>query len=260
MCTCGPRARRSRSAATAPAWTRWSSVWSPSPRRWWCWKRPAASRSRSPARWPPPACPWSWSIPGRSATLPAPPGAWPRPTAWMPRRSPASPRPSEPAPRPVPDAAAQALGELVARRRQLVEMIISEGHRRRQTRDPRLGRRLEAHVELAAKRTRHPRNRSRRRGPRHPGLARRRGLARLGAGHRQDLCPHLDRRTARARPPRPPQDRGPGRGRADQPRPRLLPRPAHGHGWPRRRSHRPVHADPRPPSATIHRCKPSTSA
>jgi transposase len=52
----------------------------------------------------------------------------------------------QPAPRPVPSAAAQALGELVARRRQLVEMITSEGQRRRQARDPRLGRRLEAHV------------------------------------------------------------------------------------------------------------------
>jgi transposase len=51
-----------------------------------------------------------------------------------------------PAPRPVPSAAAQALGELVARRRQLVEMITSEGQRRRQARDPRLGRRLEAHL------------------------------------------------------------------------------------------------------------------
>ena len=43
-----------------------------------------------------------------------------------------------PAPRALPDAAAQALGELVARRRQLVEMITSEGQRRRQLRDPRL--------------------------------------------------------------------------------------------------------------------------
>ena len=61
----------------------------------------------------------------------------------------------QPAPRPVPSAAAQALGELVTRRRQLVEMITSEGQRRRQARDPRLGRRLQAHVtwlqkELAA--------------------------------------------------------------------------------------------------------------
>jgi transposase len=52
----------------------------------------------------------------------------------------------QPAPRPVPSAAAHVLGELVARRRQLVAMITSEGQRRRQARDPRLGRRLEAHV------------------------------------------------------------------------------------------------------------------
>ena len=61
----------------------------------------------------------------------------------------------QPAPRPVPSAAAQALGELVARLRQLVEMLTSERQRRRQLRDPRLIRRLEAHLawlqqELAA--------------------------------------------------------------------------------------------------------------
>jgi transposase len=57
----------------------------------------------------------------------------------------------QPAPRPLPGAAAQALGELVARRRQLVEMITSEGQRRRQARDPRLGRRLEAHLSWLQK-------------------------------------------------------------------------------------------------------------
>ena len=51
-----------------------------------------------------------------------------------------------PEPRPIPDAAARALGELVARRRQLVEMIGSESQRRRQLRDPRLVRRLDAHL------------------------------------------------------------------------------------------------------------------
>ena len=51
-----------------------------------------------------------------------------------------------PAPRPLPDAAARALGELVARRRQLVEMIGSESQRRRQLCDPRLIRRLDAHL------------------------------------------------------------------------------------------------------------------
>jgi transposase len=51
-----------------------------------------------------------------------------------------------PAPRPLPDAAARALGELVARRRQIVEMIGSESQRRRQLGDPRLIRRLDAHL------------------------------------------------------------------------------------------------------------------
>jgi len=51
-----------------------------------------------------------------------------------------------PEPRPIPDAAARALGELVARRRQIVEMIGSESQRRRQLCDPRLVRRLDAHL------------------------------------------------------------------------------------------------------------------
>jgi transposase len=56
-----------------------------------------------------------------------------------------------PPPRPLPDRAAQALGELVARRRQLVEMLTSEGQRRRRLRDPRLRRRLEAHLRWLQK-------------------------------------------------------------------------------------------------------------
>jgi transposase len=52
----------------------------------------------------------------------------------------------QPEPRPIPDAAARALGELVARRRQLVEMIGSESQRRRQLREPKLVRRVEAHL------------------------------------------------------------------------------------------------------------------
>ncbi len=51
-----------------------------------------------------------------------------------------------PEPRAMPDAAARALGELVARRRQIVEMIGSESQRRRQLREPRLVRRVEAHL------------------------------------------------------------------------------------------------------------------
>jgi transposase len=48
-----------------------------------------------------------------------------------------------PEPRPVPDAEAAALAELVARRRQIVEMIGMESNRRRQARNPRVLRGIE---------------------------------------------------------------------------------------------------------------------
>jgi transposase len=51
-----------------------------------------------------------------------------------------------PAARLVPDAQAQALGELVARRRQLVEMLGAEQNRRRLLRDRRLQREVDAHI------------------------------------------------------------------------------------------------------------------
>jgi transposase len=52
----------------------------------------------------------------------------------------------QPEPRPVPGEAAVGLAELVARRRHIVEMIGSESQRRRQLKDPRLVRRIEAHL------------------------------------------------------------------------------------------------------------------
>lgn len=51
-----------------------------------------------------------------------------------------------PRPRPVPDEAARALGELVTRRRQIVEVIGSETQRRQQLREPKLVHRVEAHL------------------------------------------------------------------------------------------------------------------
>jgi transposase len=51
-----------------------------------------------------------------------------------------------PEPRPLPDEAARALGELVARRRQIVEMIGGESQRRRQLKALHLVRRLDAHL------------------------------------------------------------------------------------------------------------------
>jgi transposase len=51
-----------------------------------------------------------------------------------------------PAARPVPDEQAQALGELIARRRQLVDMLGAEQNRRRLLRDRRVQRHLDAHI------------------------------------------------------------------------------------------------------------------
>lgn len=51
-----------------------------------------------------------------------------------------------PAARPVPDEQARALGELIARRRQLVDMLGAEQNRRRLLRDPGLQRHLQAHI------------------------------------------------------------------------------------------------------------------
>ena len=48
--------------------------------------------------------------------------------------------------RPVPDEHARALGDLVARRRQLVDMLCAEQNRRRLLRDRGLQRHLEAHI------------------------------------------------------------------------------------------------------------------
>jgi transposase len=51
-----------------------------------------------------------------------------------------------PVARPVPDQQADALGELVARRRQLVDMLGAEHNRRRLLRDRRLQRHVDAHI------------------------------------------------------------------------------------------------------------------
>jgi transposase len=51
-----------------------------------------------------------------------------------------------PAPRPVADEEALALGELVARRRQLVEMIVMERNRQQQVRDRNLKGRIRDHL------------------------------------------------------------------------------------------------------------------
>lgn len=49
--------------------------------------------------------------------------------------------------RALPDEQARVLGELVARRRQLVDMLAAETNRHRQAREPRLRQRIAAHLE-----------------------------------------------------------------------------------------------------------------
>lgn len=48
--------------------------------------------------------------------------------------------------RPQPDAATQALGEMAARRRQIVEMISAESRRRQQTSSKKVQKNIEAHI------------------------------------------------------------------------------------------------------------------
>jgi transposase len=56
-----------------------------------------------------------------------------------------------PEPRPLPDDQARELGELVARRRQVIEMIVAERNRIRQLQSPRLKKRIERHLEALQK-------------------------------------------------------------------------------------------------------------
>ena len=51
-----------------------------------------------------------------------------------------------PAVRPLPDDQAQQLGEVIVRRRQLVDMLVAETNRRRMVRAPRVRERLDAHI------------------------------------------------------------------------------------------------------------------
>jgi transposase len=53
-----------------------------------------------------------------------------------------------PEPRPIPDEQAQALSELVARRRQVVDMIVAERHRQRQMTQRKVLRRIGRHLEV----------------------------------------------------------------------------------------------------------------
>ena len=57
----------------------------------------------------------------------------------------------QPPARPLPTEQARALGELVARRRQLIEMLGAERNRHAQVRDPQLQRRIATHIRWLTK-------------------------------------------------------------------------------------------------------------
>ena len=231
-------ARPSPSPVTMPAWSGWSRAWAKQ-------RRPGRSRG-------------NWQLRDhrrrsaeqrQAAARAGQPAAVPRfrPGAWPPgqhRRLDAQvialfAERIRPEPRRLADAQAQLLAELIARRRQIVEMIGAESNRRRQAWDPTCsGPRPAPGV-------------AHRRSPRlsatstTPSVARplggRRRSAGLGPRRRSGHRPHLDRRAARTRRPRPAPDRGPGRGRPDQPRQRHLPGTTHGRRWPQQRPQGPVH-------------------
>jgi transposase len=57
----------------------------------------------------------------------------------------------QPEPRPLPDEQSRELGELVARRRQVIDMMVAENHRARELRNPRLRKRIARHVAALQK-------------------------------------------------------------------------------------------------------------
>jgi transposase len=56
-----------------------------------------------------------------------------------------------PSPRPIPDEQAQALDELIGRRRQVLEMIVAEGARKRSTASRRIVREIDRHLAYLQK-------------------------------------------------------------------------------------------------------------
>lgn len=57
----------------------------------------------------------------------------------------------QPEPRALPDDRSRELGELVARRRQVIDMMVAENHRARELRNPRLRKRIARHVAALQK-------------------------------------------------------------------------------------------------------------
>lgn len=106
-----------------------------------------------------------------------------------------------PEPRPIADAESLALSELVARRRQVVEMIGMEANRLRQARSPRVRRTIEATRKNPGGSAGRAGQGHRRHRARLSRLAGRGRPADLRPRHRRHHRAHVDRRSARTRPP-----------------------------------------------------------
>ena len=126
--------------------------------------------------------------------------------------------------RPLPDEAARRLGALVARRRQLLEMLVAERNRRHAA-EPFMHERIDAHLrwleEALAEIERELDGAVRE----SADLAGQGGAAALGAGRRAGERADPAGRAARARLAHPSAGRRPGRGGAVQPRQRQDARP-----------------------------------
>lgn len=112
--------------------------------------------------------------------------------------------------RPLRDAETQALSELVARRRQIVQMVVAEENRLRMA----LAKQAQKSIKrllTALRRGLDSLCRSRRPYPQIAGMAGARDAARLRAGRRADNGPHAAGRVAGTRQPRPAPDRIAGR-------------------------------------------------
>jgi transposase len=143
--------------------------------------------------------------------------------------------------RPVADPQAQALGELVARRRQIIEMMVAERSRRRRATQHRVLRAIERHLELlqaelselegdideAIRNT--------------PAWQADADLLASVPGIGPATLRTFDRRVARAGHSRSPQNRRFGRCRADQPRQRHPARTPHHRRRARQRALRSLH-------------------
>ena len=108
---------------------------------WWCWKPPAGTNCPWPPPWPRRACPWPWSTRARCARSPAASANWPRPTPSTRQVLARFAEVVHPTPRPLPEAQAQELSALLARRRQ----VLGHAHRRAPAPGHRPARRAPAH-------------------------------------------------------------------------------------------------------------------